>query len=311
MRTIATLTMNPAIDLAVTVDQVIADAKLRCRDLRRDPGGGGINVARAVRRLGGSARAVFPAGGGSGALLTRLLERDQVVAVPVEAQEPVRENLTVSEKEAGREFRFVMPGSPLEEDEQRQLLTTVLDQQADYLVASGSLPPGVPPTCYMELARRARDAGARLVLDTSGEALREGLKAGVFLVKPNRRELAQIAGRVFLDGQQQENVARGLVERGAAQIVVVSLGGAGVLLVTDSGAERIASPDVPIRSRVGAGDSMVGGIMLALARGEEIATAVRFGIAAGAAAVMTPGTELCRREDTEGLFRTMQVATHG
>jgi 6-phosphofructokinase 2 len=305
MRDITTLTMNPAIDLFVTVDQVIADEKLRCRDLRRDPGGGGINVARAVGRLGGSARAVYPAGTSGGALLTGLLEREGVVAVAIEVDGPVRENLTVYEVESGRQFRFIMPGSVLGQAAQRRLLEIVLDPPPAYLVASGSLPPDVAPAFYAELAGRAREAGARLVLDSSEEALRQGLKAGVFLVKPNRRELSQIAGRELREGQEQEEVARRLVERGEAEVVVVSLGAGGVLVVTGSGAERIASPDVPIQSRVGAGDSMVAGMTLALARGEDIVTAVRFGVAAGAAAVMTPGTELCRREDTERLFRAM------
>lgn len=306
MREIATLTMNPAIDLFVVVDRVVEDAKLRCRDVRRDPGGGGVNVARAVVRLGGGAWTVFPAGGDSGTLLTRLLERDRVPTVPVASADPVRENLTVSEQDSGRQFRFVLPGAALDPGEQKRLLETVLDRRPDYLVASGSLPPGVPPEFYAELAERARGVGARVVLDTSGEALRQGLKGRVFLVKPNRRELAELAGREFLNDREQEQAALALVDQGEAEIVVVSLGALGVLLVTGSGAERVASPDVPIRSRVGAGDSMVAGITLGLARGEEIATAVRFGVAAGAAAAMTPGTELCRREDVERLFAGMR-----
>ncbi len=306
MREIITLTMNPAIDLFVVVDRVVEDAKLRCRDVRRDPGGGGVNVARALARLGGEAWSVFPAGGDSGALLTRLLERDRVPTVPVASADPIRENLTVSEEDSGRQFRFVMPGAALDPGEQERLLETALDRRPAYLVASGSLPPGVPPEFYAELAGRARGVGARVVLDTSGEALRQGLKGRVFLVKPNRRELAQLAGREFLNDREQEHAARALMDRGEAEIVVVSLGALGVLLVTGSGAERVASPDVPIRSRVGAGDSMVAGITLALARGEGIATAVRFGVAAGAAAAMTPGTELCRREDVERLFAGMR-----
>jgi 6-phosphofructokinase 2 len=302
---IATLTMNPAIDLFVIVDQVIPGAKLRCRAPRRDPGGGGINVARVVTRLGGSARAAYPAGGSGGALLTRLLKQEGILAGPIEVEEPVRENLTVLEKKSGNQFRFVMPGTTLLPREQKQLLEAALDPPPAYLVASGSLPAGVPPGFYAELAGRARDMGVKLVLDTSGEALREGLKAGVFLVKPNRRELSQIAGRDLSGAEDQETVARGLVERGETQVAVASLGAGGVLLVTANGTERIPSPDVPVQSRVGAGDSLVGGIVLGLTRGMDIGTAVRFGVAAGAAAVMTPGTELCRQADTERLFLEM------
>ena len=302
---IVTLTMNPAIDLSVVVDRVIADAKLRCRDVRRDPGGGGINVARAVTRLGGEVRAIYPAGGSGGAMLTELLARERVQAVCIEVAEPLRENLTALEEETRRQFRFVMPGAALGAGEQQRLLERALDPPPAFLVVSGSLPPGVAPAFVAGLAERAREVGTKLILDTSGDALREGLAGRVYLVKPNRRELSQIAGRELRGDHEIETIARGILERGEAQVIVVSLGAAGVLVVTASMVLRIRSPDVPIRSRVGAGDCTVAGITLALARGEALATAVRLGVAAGAAAVMTPGTELCRREDAERLFQAM------
>lgn len=303
--TIRTLTMNPAIDLSVTVDQVAAEKKLRCRDPRRDPGGGGINVARAVVRLGGEARAVFAAGGSSGALLSRLLEGESVPADPVEVDDFTRENLVVSEERSDRQFRFIMPGPELTEEEQDRLAAAALNATPDYLVASGSLPPGVPTDFYARLARTARDQGTQLVLDTSGEALSEGAGSGVFLLKPNLRELGQLVGREVSEDPAQEEAALELIANNRAQIVVVSLGAAGVLLVSGDRSERIHAPTVPIRSRVGAGDSTVAGIVRALARGDDVATAVRYGVAAGAAAVMTPGTELCRREDTDRLFHRL------
>ena len=302
MEQIATLTVNPAVDLAATVDQVKPDEKLRCREPRRDPGGGGINVARAVHRLGGRARAVFAAGGSPGRLLERLLDDEDVASEPIDIQAFTRENLTVYEERSEQQFRFILPGPDLTEDERNELVETALEDDPAYLVASGSLPPGAPDDFYARLARQARERGVRLVLDTSGDPLRQGVRAGVYLLKPNLRELGQIAGRNVAEDPEQEEAARELVEQGRAEVVVVSLGAAGVLLVTPEQVERIAAPTVTIRSKVGAGDSTVAGIVLALARGDDVPTAVRFGVAAGAAAVMTAGTELCRREDTERLF---------
>ncbi|MFO7893663.1 MAG: 1-phosphofructokinase family hexose kinase [Longimicrobiales bacterium] len=306
-----TLTMNPAVDVSAAVDQVTAEEKLRLREPQRDPGGGGINVARAICRLGGSARAVFAAGGSSGALLERLLDAESVPAHAVDVEDFTRENLFVSEDRSDRQFRFIMPGPELDEAERDRLAEAAFDDRPDYLVASGSLPPGVPDDFYARLARTAQEWDVRFILDTSGDALCRGVEAGVFLLKPNLRELAQIAGQDVSEDPDQEAAARRLVDEGLAEVVVVSLGAAGVLLVTDQHTERIPAPTVPIRSKVGAGDSTVAGITAALARGDDVATAVRFGVAAGAAAVMTPGTELCRREDTERLFERVRGRAAG
>lgn len=302
MDRVTTLTMNPAVDLTATVDQVAADEKLRCRDPRRDPGGGGINVARAIRRLGGEPLAVFAAGGSTGRLLETLLEEEDVPTGPVEIGDFTRENLTVDEERSDHQYRFILPGPDLQRDERERLMAGALDGDPEYLVASGSLPESTPTDFYAELAGRARDRSVRLVLDTSGDALREGVEAGVFLLKPNLRELSQLAGHDVSEDPEQEEAAGRLVEDGRAEIVLVSLGAAGALLVTAEGARRIPAPTVPIRSKVGAGDSTVGGMIFALARGDDVPTAARFAVAAGAAAVMTPGTELCRRKDTERLF---------
>ncbi len=301
MPEIVTLTINPAVDYSATVDHVTPGEKLRCHESRRDPGGGGINVARVVKRLGGEARAVFPVGGRTGELLLGLLEDEGVPVSPVRVAGVTREDFTAHELASGRNFRFVMPGFLVPEQDRQRLLDEALGSHPAYLVASGSLPPGAPVDFYAGVAARCREAGVRLVLDTSGEALRQAVEPGVFLLKPNLRELGHLAGREVTEDPEQERAARALMERDHAAVVVVSLGAAGVLLVTGEGSERIHAPTVPIRSGVGAGDSMVAAITLALSRGQDVSTAVRFGVAAGAAAVMTPGTELCRREDVERL----------
>lgn len=305
MKTVTTLTMNPAIDLSSGTDQVVPDEKVRCTTPEREPGGGGINVARVIVRLGGSATAVYPEGKTPGQGLNGMLQEEGVPTRAVEIEGVTRESLTVLEHRTDRQFRFVFPGPRLSEEESGRLLERALEGEPGFLVASGSLPPGVSSDFYGRLAQRARAAGTRVVLDTSGEALRAGMARGVYLLKPNLRELGHLVGREVTEDPEQEEAARDLLHRGAAEIVVVSLGAGGALLATRETLLRIPSPTVPIRSRVGAGDSMVAGIVLALARGEEIAVAARLGVAAGAAAVMTEGTELCRRQDTERLFSRM------
>lgn len=296
--------MNPSIDESTRTDRVVPDDKLRCSASEREPGGGGINVSRAVAKLGGRAPAFFTAGGPPGEVLQTLLAAEGLEQHPLAVDGWTRSNLTVLDESAEQQFRFVFPGAELSEAEWQRCLDVSDEclENTDYLVASGSLPPGVPDDFYARLAERSAERGVRLIVDTSGAPLEHAARAGVYLLKPNIRELQQLAGASIEGEGELEHLAHGLVTQGACSVLVVSLGAGGVLLVTEDEHRYIRSPTVPIRSKVGAGDSMVGGIVLGLARGLGVVEAVRFGVAAGAAAVMTPGTELCRREDTEQLY---------
>jgi len=307
MSSIVTLTLNPAIDKNTTVDRVVAEDKLRCEAPSREPGGGGINVSRVVHRLGGSSTAVYTSGGPTGAILEGLLDDEGLTHTPLHTDDWTRENLIVSETSTDRQFRFGMPGPTLSAEEVETCLDALrgLDPAPDYFVVSGSLPPGVPDDTYAAVAEAAHTLGARPILDTSGAALRRATEAGWYLLKPNLRELEQLAERSLHSEPEQRDAARGFIERGWCEVVVLSMGAAGALLITADRTEHVRSPTVPIESRVGAGDSMVAGLALALARDLDLSAAVRFGVAAGAAAVMTPGTELCRRADTERLFEQM------
>lgn len=308
MSPIATLTLNPTIDKNTRIERVLAEEKLRCEAPSREPGGGGLNVSRAVDRLGGDSRALYTAGGFTGDILQSLLDDEGIDQTPLAIDGETRENLIVYEMSTDRQFRFGMPGPELGPDDFAACLDAIrsLDPAPDYLVASGSLPPGVPDDAYAAVAEAARELGARPLLDTSGAALREAMDAGWYLLKPNLRELEQLADTSFETEEARIDAARNFIERGWCEVVVLSMGASGALLITADRAEHVHSPTVPINSRVGAGDSMVGGLVLALARGLDLDDAVRFGVAAGAAAVMTPGTELCRREDTEALFEKIE-----
>lgn len=264
---IATLTMNPSLDIATSTERVVPTHKLRCAQPQRDPGGGGINVARVVRILGGEATAVYPAGGTTGSALRELLDEAGVGQRVIPIQGVTRESFTVDEAASGEQFRFVLPGPELTEEEARRCLDQLqtLDPRPELVVASGSLPPGVPDDFYAGVARLTKELGARLVVDTSGAALRHACGEGVFLLKPNLRELRGLVGQKVDSEQAQEDAARRLIEKGCAEIVVVSLGADGALLVSSEVTERFAAIDVPRRSAVGAGDSMVGAIALGLA----------------------------------------------
>jgi 6-phosphofructokinase 2 len=304
VRSIVTLTMNPAIDGSTSVPYVLPDQKLRCQAPTYEPGGGGINVARAIRKLGGDALACFPAAGPTGALLRQLLDAEGVAQNPVPVAGWTRENLNVLEEVSGRQFRFCMPGPALGETEWPVFLDWVrqLRPPPDFLVASGSLPPGAPVDFYARLAAVGRLMGSRVVLDTSGAPLARAMDQAVYLLKPSLREFQALTGEPEADESHLADRAAAVVARGWCEVLVLSLGAGGALWVTASERERLAAPAVRVRSAVGAGDSMVAGIVLALARGRPLREAVRFGVAAGAAAVMNPGTALCRLEDAERLY---------
>jgi 6-phosphofructokinase 2 len=304
MDAIATLTLNPALDISAATDRMIPGEKLRCTPPRYDPGGGGVNVARAVRLLGGEAVAVFPVGGPTGVKLEQLLKEEEVAYRRLAIAGTTRESFAVDELRTGLQFRFVMPGPCLTAIEQERCLEEIssLEPKPAYIVGSGSLPPGVPPDFYARLAERTKRLGARLIVDTSGEALRQAGRGGVYLLKPSLRELQELVGREINDERSQEIAARELIKEARCEIVVLSLGAAGALLATADGFRRFAPIEATVKSTVGAGDSMVAGIVFSLANGCSIEESVCFGMAAGTAAAMRPGTQLCRREDAERLF---------
>lgn len=310
MTAIVTLTMNPAIDLSSATDHVVPDRKLKSDRVQRAPGGGGINVARAVKRLGGGATAIFTAGGVTGARLAAMVADEGIEAYPIEIEDETRETVSVKERSSGSHFRFVTDGPALQQSECQRVLDAVasLGPPPKYLVASGALPPGVPDDFYGQLSRVAAEHDIRLIVDTSGPALRHAVGPGTYLLKPNLTEVRELMGGTagafsdfFLEG-----AASALVAGGRTHAVIISMGAAGAIVATERGSRRIPAPTVRVENRAGAGDSMVGGIVLALERGASIDEAALFGIAAGSAAVMAPGAELCRREDAERLFDEMK-----
>jgi 6-phosphofructokinase 2 len=305
---ILTVTVNPAVDTNTEVSQVVAERKLRCDSPVHEPGGGGLNVSRAISRLGGSSTALHLSGGPAGRQLSGLLDSEGIDHHPFETEGLTRVNFTVRETSSNRQFRFGMPGPTIQEQEWKGFLDFVRERlpSKGFVVASGSLAPGVPSDFYARIARMLKKKGTRLILDTSGEPLTRAAEEGVYLLKPNMREFQELVQREITDEREQERQARALVRRGSCEVLVLSLGSAGILLATEEDVRRLRAPSVPIRSKVGAGDSMVAGVVLGLYRDMTLDESARLGIAAGAAAVMTPGTELCRGDDAKRLFKQLQ-----
>jgi 6-phosphofructokinase 2 len=302
---VVTLTINPALDKSTQVDNVVAERKLRCEAAQWQAGGGGINVARVVKRLGGSPLASYTKGGSQGEMLQDLLDEDSMDQEVVPIDGMTRQSFAVREKTTDRQYRFSLPGPRLSKPEWQACLTTLhrLEPMPEYIVLSGGLCPGVPDDFYGRIAEWARQNGSRVILDAHDSAQQEAVAAGVFLLKPNLRELRQLTGDKLEGEEEQYRALRRIVESGGARYIVLSLGAAGAVLAGhDVATERVRAPTVTIRSKVGAGDSMVGGIVWALTQEYSPLEAARFGVAAGAAAVKTPGTELCYRDDAMELY---------
>lgn len=310
--------MNPSVDLTMAVEKLLPTRKLRCDHPRRDPGGGGINVARAFHELGGTVVAVFPAGGPTGLFLKEILWRQGIEFYDVEFKSLTRESFSIHETATGEQYRFVLPGPILTVEEWENCLEKIthLDPVPDYIVASGSLPRGVPDDFYARLALTLKRSETQIILDTSGEPLRIALEEGIFLVKLNQEELAELVGEEAEEPAVQEEACRELIDKGGAEVVALTLGGQGALLVSKNGSFRLEALEVEVKSVVGAGDSFLAGLTLGLVRDWSLRQAFCLGMAAATAALISPGTELCQRDDTERYYqqickRTQRLETGG
>lgn len=313
MTKIVTLTLNPALDKSTETVRLLPDEKLRCDPPHWEPGGGGINVSRALKLLGGHSLCIYLAGGPSGAKMEELLRAEGVEQLRISSKEATRENLVVFEKSTQRQYRFGMPGAKVTEEELNACLDAIrnLPEEVEYLVASGSLPGGAPDDFYATIARIAREKKIKCVIDTSGPALMKAADYGVGLLKPNLSELSEMAGKEYVNALEQEEIAKKVIREGKASILAVSLGPRGAMLATRDTIEYVVPPTVKLVSTVGAGDSMVAGMVLALSLGKSMKDVIRWGVAAGTAAVMTPGSELCRREDVDEIFNWLKEKSGG
>jgi len=307
MHDILTLTLNPTVDLSTSVAHVVSGDKLRCAPPVTDPGGGGINVSRAIRLLGGESRALVALGGHNGDKLRALLEAEGIRLIPLQAPGETRLSLAVTDSSTGEQFRFVLPGPVWNETGLKAILAAITTAvpEAGFVVISGSIPRGLPADFPERACGKLGARGARVIVDTSGPALERmvgGTECHPYVLRMDHYEAEAIAGRALPSRRDSLDFASELVARGIAQVVIVARGADGSVLASDTHRLAADAAKVPVRSLVGAGDSFVGGFTLALARDDDLAHALQWGCAAASAAVMTDATALCTREDTEALF---------
>lgn len=309
---ILTVTLNPALDLSTAADSVVPDLKLRCDKPVVDPGGGGINVSRAIQIIGGQSTAMVALGGATGQRMADMLKGAGLSVLRLTAPGETRHSLAVTDRATGGQYRFVMPGPEWHMSQLTATMAAIAEAAlaGGWVVVSGSNPPGIAPGFEQMLTVRLKDGRARLLVDTSGDALRAlaGSSIPVDVLRMDSHEAEGLAGRPLPDRADSADFAASLVRNGAARAVIVARGADGSVIAEPDGAWHAAAAPVPVVSAVGAGDSFVAGFVLAMARGWPTPEALALGAAAASAAVMTPATELCRAEDVRH-FYSQRVVT--
>lgn len=303
MKKIITITLNPTIDKSILVPALIENQKLRCSDIKYEPGGGGINISRAINILGGKSKALFLAGGYFGAFFIKLFKGKIIDFESFKIKNETRESIIIYDEFNNKQYLLDMKGPIVIEKEWQSLLNAISKlTEVDYIVASGSLPPGIPSDFYARVAKIAKEINAKFILDTSGEPLKLAIKEDVYLIKPNLKEMSALAGIDKLSIENVTQEALKIIKSTKCEAIVVSLGPNGALLVTENYSNHFLAPKIEVKSTVGAGDSMMAGIILKLSENNSLQEAVRYGVASGAAATLNIGTKLCDKKNADAFF---------
>ena len=296
---IVTVTINPALDKSAKIDQLIPEQKLKCHAIEFQAGGGGVNISRVLHTLGVKNNCAFTCGGDTGKTLKSLLQDEKLDITPIPVEAWTRENLAIVDAKTHLQYRFGMPGHGLSTNETKTIKTAInkLVKDNSMLIISGSIPESMSPEFYIELIDSLTAKNVKLIVDTSGEALKASLKKPVFLMKPNQGELAQLAGKDFLTKTEQEAFAMKLINNKHAQYIVVSLGARGAFIASEKGIFYQNTPSVKVKSTIGAGDSMVAGLVYAIEQGMSSKDILKWGVICGVATTMTGGTNLASKEN--------------
>ena len=312
MQDILTITLNPAVDLATSVEHVIAGPKLYCRSPRVDPGGGGVNVARAICKLGGNAKALVALGGASGDRLLGLVSAEGVSVHPVPVSGETRESFAVTDESNGAQYRFSLPGQTLTPDDGDRLIAEIAANTSDdgYVVLSGGVAPGLGDAYPERILAAVTPRTDKLVVDTSKGALARLIaqpSTPVHILRLDQREAERAAGHELKTAADCIAFAQALINRGVARIIVTGRQAEGSILVTTAECYICRTPQVPVISKIGAGDAFVGALTLSLSKGDALDLALQWGVAAASATMGTEGTDLCDRSVVEALLPQCHV----
>lgn len=300
---VLTVTLNPSIDIGTEADEVITDQKTRCASPFFDPGGGGINVSRVLNRLGIYSDALFTSGGYTGNLLKEMMKEEDIPAIPIESPDKTRQNIAIIDNSIGKQYRFVLPGlvSDLNIWESALQKIDELADQYDYIIASGSLPDGIPESAYSEIATIAKKHNSAFILDTSGSSLIKGIAQGAEFIKPNQEEFQEMK-QIF--GAATDSELCELLFKKGVKNIVHTLGKEKTLLITPESETSFTPPKIKLRSTIGAGDSFIGGMVAGLIKGYTKQQSVGYGISAAASTLQSEGTDLCDAAEVEEIYST-------
>lgn len=306
---IFTVTLNPAVDRELTVADIVFNTVLRASEWRVDCGGKGFNVARMLKSLGTPSVALGFAAGKSGELLQDMLEALEIDTEFIWVEGETRTNVSIVSNENDRYVKVNEPGPTITEADLAQLAYKIRErvQPGDWWVLAGSLPPGVPKDCYTEMIHIIQSAGGRVFLDTSGEALEQSCGAGPKLVKPNDEEAREMTG-LPVETPAEIAAAGAAIQKTGPENVVISMGKKGAMLVSDGQAWLASSPKIVERNPIGAGDSMVAGMVWGLSQGGSMQDALCKGIACGAATASQNGTAVGTLEQVQELLGKVQLS---
>lgn len=302
---ILTVTLNPCIDKSSQAEKLKPESKLRCTEVVNEPGGGGINVSKALKKLETASVALFPSGGHNGDMLCSLLREEAIEFHAVDTKVETRENWIVLETSTNNQFRFTFPGRAVHQDTMITLVDHIRSFSPSYVIASGSLPPGLPDYFYGLIVKNAKAVGARCIVDTSGPALQALQGKGAYLIKPNIGELCKMLNVEWLGKNEVPDAAQQAIRDGFAELIAVSMGADGAWLISSDEKHFATAPKVEKKSTVGAGDSMVAGMTFMLQQNRPLKEVIAFGVSCGSAATMNEGTQLFKKADAERLFAAM------
>jgi len=305
---IATITLNPSLDITITVDGLVVDETNRWKNSRLYAGGKSIDVSRAISEIGGRTVAYGFIGGNPGRQVEILLDKEGVTFSFTPVEHETRANFIITDTKTSQQTRIDAPGPRISKEEFERFRRKIrqIFPQPNLVVMSGSIPPGLPVNIYYDMIMDAKDFKVRCLLDSDGQWLEAGIKAEPYLVKPNVREAEALLKTELSTEEVIIKAALNLVEAGV-EVAVISRGKDGLIAATKRMIVKAVPPEVKVKSAVGAGDCTIAGLALKLVHEEPLIEACRLAVAMGTAAVLTPGTELCHRADVERLLPQVKV----